>query len=175
MRNLTQRKGVAGNKQDKMSNYSFKNPSLWKGVTADQAAEELNRIRDEKGCLKAEFVVEAARPKDSVLHKCFEWDDKKAAELYRLRTAGDLIRNLCVEIINEELKVHTRAFVNVREEPDSERSYAPIVEAIQNEESYKDLLEQARADADAFVKKYSQIQELNKIKQELLKFINGVI
>lgn len=166
---------MAGNKQDKMSNYSFKNPSLWNGVTADEAAEELNRIRDEKGCLKAEFVVEAARPKDSVLHKCFEWDDKKAAELYRLRTAGALIRNLNVEVVTEKSEVSTRAFVNVRMEPDSERSYAPIVEAIQNETAYNDLLEQAKEDAGKFVNKYSQIQELNAAKMELLKFKNGII
>ena len=158
-----------------MSNFSFKNPSLWKGITADQAVEELNRIKGEKGTLKAEYVVEAAKPKDSVLHKCFEWDNKKAAELYRLKTAGDLIRNIVTNVTNETLSYSIRAFVNVRQEPEAERSYAPIVEAIQNEESYKDLLEQAKADAQSFVKKYSQIQEINGIKRECLKFINGIL
>lgn len=46
--------------------------------------EALATIQDAHGGrLEPEHVVDAARPKNSVLHKHFEWDDAAAAEAYR--------------------------------------------------------------------------------------------
>lgn len=43
-----------------------------------------------------------------------------------------------------------------------------------DDESYKNLLEQAKEDAQDFCEKYQQLTELNGIKREMLKVINGV-
>ena len=62
-----------------------------KGLTADQAAHELERIRKKFG-LTPRNVVEQSRPDDSPLHGCFEWDDSAAAERYREGQARTIIR-----------------------------------------------------------------------------------
>jgi hypothetical protein len=44
----------------------------------------LNKIYQRDKVIKPEVVLKEARAKDAPLHKYFEWDDKKAAEEYRL-------------------------------------------------------------------------------------------
>ena len=47
----------------------------------------LETIRDRFGEVTPELVLKEARHKDSVIHSDFQWDDEKAATLYRLDTA----------------------------------------------------------------------------------------
>lgn len=70
-----------------------------KGVTAETAADELAAIHERHGALTPPVVVDAARPKDAPLHNVFEWDNKKAAESYRIDQARHLIR--AVEIVTD--------------------------------------------------------------------------
>lgn len=154
--------------------YQFRNPGLWKGVSADKAAKELERIRTKYGILKPELVVEESRPKRAVLHECFQWDDTQASELWRKQQASDLIRNIVVVVVNENVSCSVRAMVNVSAVEGQKRSYIPITEAIHNDVAYKDLLDQAKDEMTSFVTKYSQIEELNPVKAEMLKTINAL-
>ena len=155
-----------------MSNYKFRNPGLWKGVSADDAAAELNRIREKRGSLKPEFVVEESKDKNAVLHNCFTWDNKKAAELWRKQQASDLIRNIVCIVVNENVETEIRAFVNVITGTLPDRSYTPVTEAILDDTAYKDLLAQAKAEMESFINKYSQIEELNGVKAAMLKALD---
>jgi hypothetical protein len=68
-----------------------------RGVRADTIVAELERIAGlDDGSLTASSVLDASRPKDAPLHPVFEWDNKKAAENYRLQQANTVIR--CVTI-----------------------------------------------------------------------------
>lgn len=142
---------------------------MFKGFTADEAAEELERIRDKYGDLSPEAVVHESQSEDSLLHGYFCWDDDKAARLYRAQQAQTLIRNIRVVIVNEEVQCNVRAYVNVRPAEGRYRSYMPTTEAVLNDTAYNDLLEQAKGDMESFVSKYSQIEELNAIKALMLK------
>lgn len=53
---------------------------------------------ERSGKLTAHDVVRAARNPESPLHSCFEWDDSKAAEQWRLEQARSLIRSVEVRI-----------------------------------------------------------------------------
>ena len=152
--------------------YQFRNPGLWKGVSADKAVAELERIRSKHGTLRPEIVVEESKPKRAVLHDCFQWDDTAAAQLWRKQQAADLIRNIVVVVVNEQVSCTVRAMVNVATANDTRRSYIPITEAIHDDAAYKDLLAQAKEEMESFVTKYSQIVELNPVKAEMLKAIN---
>ena len=70
----------------------------------------LETIRDRFGEVTPELVLKEARHKDSVIHNDFQWDDEKAATLYRLDTARRIIRNLRVvsegEVTDEPVFVH---------------------------------------------------------------------
>ena len=155
-----------------MSNFRFITPSLWKGVSADDAAAELNRIREKRGFLKPEFVVEESEDENSVLHKCFQWDDTIAAQMWRKEQAASLIRNITCIVVAENVETEIRAFVNVTTGTVPTRTYTPITEAILDKTAYQDLLAQAKAELVSFIKKYSQITELNEVKAAMLKVLD---
>jgi hypothetical protein len=87
-----------------------------------------------------EGVVEFARNKHTELHKCFEWDNEKAAENYRLEQARLILRSIIVietDVDDQELKI--RAFSQYTPEKNSKRKetvYRKTVEAL-NDESFK--------------------------------------
>lgn len=156
-----------------MKKFEFRIPDLYKGkVTADDAAAELERIREKHGILRPELVVEESRDASAVLHRCFQWDDHKAAASYRKEQARKLIDSIQVVIVNSDVHCSVRAFVNVRPAEDAARSYTPLTEAIHDTQMYKDLLAQAKDEMSSFVSKYSQLEELNPVKAEMLKSIN---
>lgn len=154
-----------------MKEYRFITPSLFSGITAREAASELERIKSKYGILKPETVVKESKDEGAVLHGYFNWDDESAAELYRAQQASDLIRNIRVVITEQKSEYCVRAFVNVRSEGNNTRSYVPLPEALADEEAYKDLLSQAKAEMSSFVSKYSQLEELNNVKAEMLKVL----
>jgi hypothetical protein len=76
-----------------MNKFIFKNGYRIKGINAQTAGEELARIAQDRGELKAPDVVDEARPQDALLHPAFEWNDQIAAELHRQDQARYLIRD----------------------------------------------------------------------------------
>jgi hypothetical protein len=70
-------------------------------VAADVAGAALERLRREDGTIKAERVVDIARPDESPLHPAMTWDDTEAAERFRLFEARVLIRNLVVVVAKD--------------------------------------------------------------------------
>jgi hypothetical protein len=103
-----------------------------------QVRTELERLYGQKGELKPSAVVDAARAKDSPLHKCFEWRDGKAADEYRLIQARKLIR-LTVTIIDDkpESYMHVPARGTA---DDQEGAYHPVSVIVQNFDWYERAL-----------------------------------
>ena len=89
--------------------YAWKEGVRFK-TNANDAGVLLEGIRDRFGEVTPELVLKEARHKDSVIHQDFQWDDEKAATLYRLDTARRIIRNLRVvsegEVTDEPVFVH---------------------------------------------------------------------
>lgn len=133
---------------------------------ASKIVAELKRIAQENdGVLKAEAVVEAARPPASPLHNSFEWDDNEAAERWRIYQARNLIR-VSVEFLNvpgsEPVKVS--AFVSLT--PDREQEgggYRLMINVMSRKESREQLLEDALAELKTFEDKYAGLKELAEV------------
>jgi len=89
--------------------YAWKEGVRFK-TNANDAGALLETIRNRFGEVTPELVLKEARHKDSVIHNDFQWDDEKAATLYRLETARRIIRNLRVvsegEVTDEPVFVH---------------------------------------------------------------------
>ena len=89
--------------------YAWKEGVRFK-TNANDAGVLLEGIRGRFGEVTPELVLKEARHKDSVIHNDFQWDDEKAANLYRLDTARRIIRNLRVvsegEVTDEPVFVH---------------------------------------------------------------------
>ena len=104
-----------------MTNYEFRDGAHIKGVTANDAGDELSRIYEEKGELTAPLVVDESRPQDAPLHPAFEWDDLIAAEKHREHQARNIIKS--VKVIQPD-KPAEPVYVHIK----SAGTYMPIKE-----------------------------------------------
>lgn len=78
--------------------YKFRPGSNVRGVDAQAAGEELERIHRQRGVIDAAAVVDESRPETAPLHPAFEWDDQVAAEQHRRWQARQIIRSVEVVI-----------------------------------------------------------------------------
>lgn len=132
-------------------------------VKAQEAGEYLETLEKTHGAVTPKLILEVSRPRDSILHTCFEWDDGIAAEKYRESQANYIVRNLVVVKISgqEEEQPPVRAFVSVTKE--DTRKYVSIKTALNDESMTKEVLGQAFAELAAFSKKYRQLKELSSV------------
>ena len=77
----------------------------------EEIANALKQLEDRKGRLLARDVLDAARDPSSPLHGCFEWDDGRAAEAYRLEQARELIRSIQADVTTQEGAVRVVRYV----------------------------------------------------------------
>ena len=77
--------------------YQFRAGYSLQGVTPQVVGDTLQRIEKQNGVVTPASVVKIAEPKNAPLHPCFEWDDTKAAEKFRLDQARLIIRS--VEVV----------------------------------------------------------------------------
>lgn len=113
-----------------------------------------------------EQVLERAKDKKSELHKCFEWNNTKAAEKYRLLQAGQIIRMLKVDVRdiapnaepNEVRAIVSTGKVN---------TYEPMTVCIKNPDAYSHLLVQAKVEMETFKRKYGTLAELEAVIQAM--------
>ena len=131
--------------------------NLFNGADAQRVYEELGT--NEISC---EEIVEKAKDENSELHKCFIWDDKQAAHLYRLRQAQTILLNL-VFVTKEEDETPVRVF-----HISTEKSiYKPTKLILQQPDEYQKLLERAKRELYAFQRKYQCLSELEEIFEKI--------
>ena len=127
-------------------------------VKAQAAGEELERIVAEGKPLKAGVIVDESRPDTAVLHNCFDWDDKSAAEKHRQHQARVLVGNLvtvkiCESDESEDSVVQIRAYHHVADE-------YRHVSAIKSRRDYSDeLTGQMIRDIEQFQAKYQNYED----------------
>lgn len=147
--------------------YEYKIPGLY-SVPAQEAGEELDRIYQDRGKLDAADVVDESRPMEAVLHPCFEWDDPKAAELWRQQQARGLINCIVTAVDTPKGKqVETRAFVHV------EQSYHPLEVVLSEVDKFAQLKQSVIAELKAFQKKYQTISWLSPVFDAIDKVAEG--
>ena len=83
-----------------MSKYLWRLKSLAKGIDANDAVEELERIERTYGRLTAENILSESRNPLAILHNLFNWDDEQAAEMYRMNQARTILNNIQVRTIS---------------------------------------------------------------------------
>ena len=138
-------------------------------VDAQDAGEFIKGIEDREGVVTADRVLDESRPKEALLHACFEWDDPKAAEAYRLYQSRKLIGNLVKVTAQPSLEAEAepepkcvRAFLNVS--PTSKKGrYRSVETALADEDNRNVVLENARMELRCFRAKYSNLLELSKV------------
>ena len=107
-------------------------------------------------------IVEAAKDESSELHKCFTWDDTEAADKWRLFEARQVARLLVTYTEDDEEEKEPIRLLH-KPDRDSDTGYKQTALIVLNADEYKALLRQAKAELDAFRKKYKTIKELDRI------------
>lgn len=104
---------------------------------------------DDHGEARPSALVDMARPKTSPIHSAFEWNDKKAAEQYRLIRARNWIRTVRVTYEERETRlIHVppirQAVVSDNEmHPRGEGAYKPAVRIIEKPDEFQRALDEA--------------------------------
>lgn len=142
--------------------------NLYPSVAAEAAGKHIESLQEEQGTVTCENLLDSARPDESVIHPCYEWDDSIAAEKYRLGQSKNILSNLVrVEVTEEESaepKV-TRAFVNVVEPSgiNEHGKYVRIETAMSDGEMRSIVLRRALNELAMFRKKYADLSELARV------------
>lgn len=137
-------------------------------VSAQIVGEELERIEKEAGEVSPRLLVGHAKPVSSPLHSFFEWDDRIAAEEYRVEQARSLIQAVVVKAFDgAETRNPIRAFVNVGTQDG--RGYFGIATVMSDEEKREQLIMQARAEIEQWRDRYRAIVEFSKVFEAIDK------
>lgn len=131
-------------------------PCVFK-ADAQKVADEISSIGLS---VKPEEIVDKARDESTELHKCFEWDDTKAAEKFRLHQARQIVCNLIVREVNDTQKERE---IRVFYKTDNTDGYKPITYIMRDEDEYQKLLSRAVSELKSFQKKYSTLKELEGV------------
>lgn len=123
--------------------------------------ESLDKIRLQTGGeLEPKDVVAAARESGHPLHAHFEWNDKAAAESFRLDQARNIIR--IIRVIDDSAEGGTtRAFVSVNGK--NGVSYRTVEDVKRSSDLQEAVLAQAEKDLIAFETRYRELKDICQI------------
>lgn len=125
-------------------------------------------INEGGGYLSPHRMVEWAREHpESTLHKRFQWDDKKAADAYRLSQARHLIRVHVEQVAESGAKV--RAFVSLERHRMPDEGYQALRSVLDDPLERRLLVEQAKRELQRWREKYGILEELQSIVEAIEK------
>lgn len=136
------------------------------GVPAQVAGETIEKIEERDGAVTAKAFLDESRPEESPTHGCFEWDDTKAAERWRLWQANQTIRDLCVTIVSEnvdEEPIKVPVFVNTERRVVTTARFMSVDSALEDEDHRRVVLQNALDELRAFEHKYAKLTELSEV------------
>lgn len=106
-----------------------------------EAVRRALKALEQSGKLTAEDVVLAARDPESALHGCFEWDDSKAAEHWRLQQARSLIRSVMVKVtVEDDRVISVPIYVRDPEKESEQQGYVSLPSIMSNPAASKAAL-----------------------------------
>ena len=124
--------------------------------------------------LTPELVVAEARRKTSPLHSYFEWDDAKAANLYRLKQAREILRSITVILVThkgekQEAEQPIRAWLSVKKdelEGEAGKVYLPVTVIQSREGLIEQVVEQAHRELVGWSERYRLYHALKPFKEK---------
>lgn len=131
----------------------------------DKDAAVIGRWLDEQfpdGDYTPEEIVELARSKSSPVHRYFEWDDSRAAFLYRLQQARRMIQ--CVVEIIDGVTAPRSVSVRVDDEGDSRLVYRDTRRACAEPEVWAQVLDDALSSLAAWRRRYEVFKQIKELR-----------
>jgi hypothetical protein len=134
-------------------------------IDAQEAGEALDEIRTRHdGYLSADVVVKESRSSKAALHRCFEWNDAKAAEMHREEQARLLIRSIRIVEDSEGRRAREpqRAYINV-DVPSVGSRYVPAATVMSDRELRKQALKDCFVMLQGARKRLENIQNIGRV------------
>ena len=160
----------------KIQSVNWRRGAQTKGIDPLKAYNALERVREKNKGLTDDAIVEAAKPKNHVLHKWFEWDDSVAANEHRRSQARTLIRSFEVEYVEQpELKTRAYEVETKSHKPEQSRTvYTTTEEVLANQESRDRLIADAIRMAMEFRRRFKMLHEMERVMDEIDKAIESI-
>lgn len=130
---------------------------IFNGADPNIVGKEIESLGD---AATTSGIVDFARNEETELHKCFEWDNKKAAEAYRRGQVHFIVHHLVFE---EQEIPKDRPEMRVFHQVEMLHSYKPLKLIQKNPDEYEKLLARAWAELHSFKTRYSMLKELDEI------------
>lgn len=127
----------------------------------ERVAAELARLSGRNGLSPRRVVDWARTHRSSALHGCFQWDNGKAAELYRLWQARELI--VSVEVKYEDGK-RRQVYVSPMSSRGSRGGYRRLVDVLSEDDARSAFLAQALTELERVCSKYDDLTELAGVR-----------
>ena len=139
--------------------------SLYHGANPQTIYEEMLSIGPSA---TPEQIVDKGRDASTELHKCFTWDDRVAAEKYRLEEARQITHHLVIRRVETQTQAEPAPRIFVKS--DVYEGYRSIEYVVKNDTEYEKLLQRALSELIAFQKKYAFLSN----REELVRLIETV-
>lgn len=144
--------------------YKWQRELPYSNVPADVVGHHIENLMEKEGIVTTQNLLDSARPEDSPIHPCYEWDDSIAAERYRRKQSRDILNNLVrvevVETVTEPLNT-VKAFVNIADNDKFESGkYVYTNVAFANDGMKDIILRKALDELNSFKKRYENLKEL---------------
>jgi hypothetical protein len=145
---------------------------------ADIIGPELFRLAGKSGATPEE-VLEAARKRASPLHQYFEWDDRKAAEKYRVDQAAYMLRSIEIKLETKErgetAETWARAFHCVRPDPQKEeKTFIPITVAQSKPELLEQIIQRAESELIGWTRRYETYKTIGGFRKKFQPVIKAI-
>lgn len=125
----------------------------------------LRELEGNKGYVKPKELVDYARDEDSPIHDMFEWNDSKAAELYRVQQARQIITRVQVELVGEDkTDAYYSAKVQIKNVP--VRGYFSVDKVLSNDDLYDSVIQEAVREIRYWQKKFKHLKEMKGLVDE---------
>lgn len=145
--------------------YEWKDKARF-NITAQVFGEELERLRlTNQGFCSAQDLLENARNPNSPLHALFRWNDKTAAEAYRLTQARRAMRTLVVRVTVLGVSNPQPVMVNVV--IGDRQTYTTIAIALADEDMRTYVLGQVMRELQRLRLKHRDLKELTTVFAEI--------
>ena len=125
-----------------MIKYKARSGSSFGNEEAQEIGELIESLKDNQGHVSSNIILEHAKSEVSPLHKHFEWNETKAAELYNKQQARNIINHIVEVVIVAEKPTMQRSFPSVTV-PDKGKVYVTLQDALENPNYKKQLMDKA--------------------------------
>jgi hypothetical protein len=158
--------------------YQPKRHYSWGGrnqkVSAQLVGEHFEKLEAKYGAVTKENFLQSATPEDSPMHKLFEWDNEKAAGLYRLQQANVIINSIRVEVKTDDKEIkHINAYVNTEPSGNGNAQFISIHKAMSDTQTKEHVISEVIKDLNYIKSKYERFLWFADVVDTINKFIEN--